>query len=192
MQRNSQITMPSSKSAYPVIDTTQTSTAPSETEIYSVAKVAYSKLVSEAALKDQNLRRLVGHANLYDKLLDEYNNCFSDSESDIDADADSFSDSEIDSDIEEFATQAYVIHNTHNKSSTKTQTRETAIHEDATYIYQDQQKAGVRFGDVLIDEKEDPLAVLCKVPSHSEGLNLHHVLGGYAEVEVQEMEVFDD
>ncbi|KAG4427402.1 hypothetical protein IFR05_017115 [Cadophora sp. M221] len=181
--------MPSSKPSYLVIDTTQPSTPPSETEIYSVAKVAYSKLVSEAALKDQNLRRLVGHANLYDKLLDEYNNCFSDSESDIDADADSFSDSDIDSDIEEFATQAYV---THHKSNSKTQSRETAIHEDATYIYQDQQQAGVRFGDVLIDEKEDAMAVLCKVPSHAEGLNLHHVLGGYAEVEVQEMEVFDD
>ncbi|KAH7348798.1 hypothetical protein BKA65DRAFT_501455 [Rhexocercosporidium sp. MPI-PUGE-AT-0058] len=180
--------MPSSKPTYLVIDTSTPTNPPSETEIYSVAKVAYSKLVTEASLKDQNLRRLVGHANLYDKLLDEYNNSFSDSESDIDNnDADPFSDSEIDSDIdseiEEFATQAYAARNS---------SKDVSIHSDSTYIYQDQQQAGVRFEDVLIDEKEDALALLCKAPSHSEGLELHHVLGGYAEVEVKELEVFDE
>ncbi|KAH7416816.1 hypothetical protein BKA64DRAFT_278034 [Cadophora sp. MPI-SDFR-AT-0126] len=75
------------------------SSPPSETEIYAVAKVAYTKLVSEASLKDQNLRRLVGHANLYDKLLDEYNNCFS---SDEESETDSW-----DGDVEEEDADAY-------------------------------------------------------------------------------------
>jgi hypothetical protein len=35
-------------------------------ELYSIAKVARAKLMSEAAFKEHNLHRLVSHANFYD------------------------------------------------------------------------------------------------------------------------------
>ncbi|KAL2064694.1 hypothetical protein VTL71DRAFT_3832 [Oculimacula yallundae] len=186
--------MPSTKPASLVIETTLPKitqkatttpiTPPSETEIYSVAQVAYSKLVSEAALKDQNLRRLVGHANLYDKLLDEYNNC---------SDSDSLSDSEsdLDAEIEEFATQSFATPIQIHQVKPNSESRETVIHEDTTYMYQDQQPAGIamNLGDVLIEESGD--IGLCKVPSHSD-LHFPDFVGRVAEVEVKELEVFDE
>ncbi|PVH81173.1 hypothetical protein DL98DRAFT_174651 [Cadophora sp. DSE1049] len=169
---------------YLTISTSTSSPPPSETEIYSVAKVAYSKLVSEASLKDQNLRRLVGHANLYDKLLDEYNNCFSDEESETE----SWDGDVEDGDVQEFATQAYYTPGTPRKLGGK---NEVEIHEEGTYVYQDREQQRGRqmgLGEGVIEE-----AVLCKVASHSEGLNMgFHALGGYAEVEVKELEVFDE
>ena len=44
----------------------------SDFEIYTIAKVARGKLLSEYNFKDHNLHRLVAHANLYDSLLDAY------------------------------------------------------------------------------------------------------------------------
>ena len=44
----------------------------SQSEIYTIAKVARAKLVCEASFKDHNLHRLVTHANLYDVLLAAY------------------------------------------------------------------------------------------------------------------------
>lgn len=44
----------------------------SDVEIYTIAKVAREKLLSEYSFKDHNLHRLVAHANLYDNLLDAY------------------------------------------------------------------------------------------------------------------------
>lgn len=44
----------------------------SEDEKYTVAKVARERLLIESSFKDHNLRRLVGHANLVDKFLAEY------------------------------------------------------------------------------------------------------------------------
>jgi hypothetical protein len=41
-------------------------------QIYSIAKVARQKLLFEARAEQHNLRRLVGHANLYDVLLLAY------------------------------------------------------------------------------------------------------------------------
>ena len=42
----------------------------SQFDFYSIGKVARQKLLTEAShIKDQNLRRLVAHANLYDKFL---------------------------------------------------------------------------------------------------------------------------
>lgn len=42
------------------------------TQIYTIAKVAREKLLVEARAESHNLRRLVGHANLYDVLLIAY------------------------------------------------------------------------------------------------------------------------
>ena len=175
--------MPSThqKPKYLTISTSPASSLPpNETQIYSVAKVAYSKLVSEAALKDQNLRRLVGHANLYDKLLDEYNNCFSDEESDLESwDGEGEGEGE---DVQEFATQAY--YSTPRKVGGK---NEVQVREEEEYVYRDQQRVKeMGENEVIVEE-----AVLCKVASHSEGLGFH-ALGGYAEVEVKELEVFDE
>merc|ERR1712144_153930 len=138
--------MPSTHQKPTYLTISTPSSPPNETQIYSVAKVAYSKLVSEASLKDQNLRRLVGHANLYDKLLDEYNNCFSDEESDVE----SWDGEGEGEDVQEFATQAY---------------------------YSAPRKLGGGGKN--------------EVQVHSEGLGFH-ALGGYAEVEVKELEVFDE
>lgn len=44
----------------------------SDIEIYTIAKVAREKLLSEYSFKDHNLQRLVAHANLYDNLLVAY------------------------------------------------------------------------------------------------------------------------
>jgi hypothetical protein len=44
----------------------------SEDEKYTVAKVARERLLIESSFKDHNLRRLVGHANLVDRFLAEY------------------------------------------------------------------------------------------------------------------------
>lgn len=44
----------------------------SEDEKYVVAKHARERLLIESSFKDHNLRRLVGHANLVDKFLAEY------------------------------------------------------------------------------------------------------------------------
>jgi hypothetical protein len=63
------VTMVDTKSDYPVIDTSR---AAPEQDIYTVAKVAREKIISEAAHKDHDLRRLVGHTALYDKLLCQY------------------------------------------------------------------------------------------------------------------------
>jgi hypothetical protein len=66
---NPTVTMVNTKSIYLVIDTSR---AAPEQDIYTVAKVAREKIISEAAHKDHNLRRLVGHTTLYDKLLCQY------------------------------------------------------------------------------------------------------------------------
>ena len=63
------VTMVNTKAAYLVIDTSR---AAPEQDIYTVAKVAREKIISEAAHKDHDLRRLVGHTTLYDKLLCQY------------------------------------------------------------------------------------------------------------------------
>jgi hypothetical protein len=63
------VTMVNTNSAYLVIDTSR---AAPEQDIYTVAKVAREKIISEAAHKDHDLRRLVGHTTLYDKLLCQY------------------------------------------------------------------------------------------------------------------------
>ena len=47
----------------------------SQLEIYHTAKLVQAKLLNEASFKDHNLFRLVGHANLYDKLVVAYSNC---------------------------------------------------------------------------------------------------------------------
>merc|ERR1712144_59182 len=161
--------MPSTHQKPTYLTISTPSSPPNETQIYSVAKVAYSKLVSEASLKDQNLRRLVGHANLYDKLLDEYNNCFSDEESDVE----SWDGEGEGEDVQEFATQAYYSAPRKLGGGGK---NEVQVHEEEEVV-----------GDEVIVEE----AVLCKVASHSEGLGFH-ALGGYAEVEVKELEVFDE
>jgi hypothetical protein len=44
----------------------------SEVEIYTIAKVAREKLLSEYHVRDHDLQKLVAHANLYDHLLDAY------------------------------------------------------------------------------------------------------------------------
>ena len=41
-------------------------------EIYSIAKVAREKLLSEGHLKDYDLHKLVAHATLYDNLFVAY------------------------------------------------------------------------------------------------------------------------
>ncbi|KAK0125901.1 hypothetical protein ONS95_007525 [Cadophora gregata] len=157
---------------------------PSETEIYSVAKVAYSKLVSEAALKDQNLRRLVCHANLYDKLLDEYNNCFSDEESDVDTETDSW-DGDVE-DVEEFATQAYYTTAMTARKVGGGGRDAVQVREQVVYVYEDreQQRGRGRGRQVVRSGEMMEEAVLCKVASHSTDLGLgYHPLGGHAEVE---------
>jgi hypothetical protein len=63
------VTMVDTKSDYLVIDTSR---AAPEQDIYTVAKVAREKIISEAAHKDHDLRRLVAHTTLYDKLLCRY------------------------------------------------------------------------------------------------------------------------
>jgi hypothetical protein len=40
---------------------------------YSIAELSRCKLLHEASVKDRDLRRLVGHVNMYDKLLDVLN-----------------------------------------------------------------------------------------------------------------------
>lgn len=42
-------------------------------DTWSIAKVAHDKLVTEAGFRDHDLRKLVGHAMLYDRLLEEVN-----------------------------------------------------------------------------------------------------------------------
>lgn len=44
-----------------------------ESQVYSIAELSRCKLLYEASVKDQDLRRLVGHVNTYDKLLDVLN-----------------------------------------------------------------------------------------------------------------------
>lgn len=46
----------------------------SQLEIYHTSKLVRAKLLHEASYKDHNLLRLVGHANLYDKLVVAYSN----------------------------------------------------------------------------------------------------------------------
>ncbi|KAI6715896.1 hypothetical protein JHW43_001554 [Diplocarpon mali] len=134
---------------------------PSESEIYSIARVAYEKLAAAAACRDQDLRRLVGHANLYDKLLDELHSSLSDS------------------DGEEPPAPALSA-------------RGAAIHVDATYIYQDQQRADadgeLAFGTVL-DAGKDDLA-LCRVASRSGG-EACGLIPACVEVELAEKDILD-
>ncbi|PBP18883.1 hypothetical protein BUE80_DR010408 [Diplocarpon rosae] len=165
--------MVTTKTSHLVFDTSNTS-PPSEAEIYSVAQVAYEKLAEEAACGDKDLRRLVGHANLYDQLLVEINNSLS------------HSDSESSSDGEEFPAQALP-------------TYPAAAPADATYIYQDQgpgqtqQQGGadgeIGFGAGMVSGMED--LELCRVASRS-GSGGCHLLAGCVEVEVAETEIFDD
>ncbi|KAK6580139.1 hypothetical protein PZA11_007161 [Diplocarpon coronariae] len=140
---------------------------PSESEIYSIARVAYEKLAAAAACRDQDLRRLVGHANLYDKLLDELHSSLSDS------------DGESPSDGEEPPAPALSA-------------RGAAIHVDATYIYQDQQRADadgeLAFGTVL-DAGKDDLA-LCRVASRSGG-EACGLIPACVEVELAEKDILD-
>ncbi|CZR61600.1 uncharacterized protein PAC_11497 [Phialocephala subalpina] len=59
--------------SYLVIDTSKTvASYEPEPDTWSIAKVAHDKLVSEAAYPDHDLRKIVAHATLYDRLLDEY------------------------------------------------------------------------------------------------------------------------
>jgi hypothetical protein len=44
-----------------------------ETQVYSIAELSRCKLLHEASVKDRDLRRLVGHVNMYDRLLDALN-----------------------------------------------------------------------------------------------------------------------
>jgi hypothetical protein len=44
-----------------------------EPQAYSIAELSRCKLLHEASVKDRDLRRLVGHVNMYDKLLDILN-----------------------------------------------------------------------------------------------------------------------
>ncbi len=44
----------------------------SDDKKYNVAKVAREKLMVESSFRDHDLRRLVGHANLVDKFIEEY------------------------------------------------------------------------------------------------------------------------
>jgi hypothetical protein len=88
------VTMVNPKSDYLLIDTSR---AAPEQDIYTVAKVAREKIISEAAHKDHDLRRLVGHTTLYDKLLCQYQA----------PDFDDFSPSEEFDPLEEFNPQEY-------------------------------------------------------------------------------------
>ncbi|KAE8446802.1 hypothetical protein EG329_011579 [Mollisiaceae sp. DMI_Dod_QoI] len=60
--------------SYLTIDTSKTmSYYPyEEPDTWSIAKVAHDKLLSEASFPDHDLRKIVAHATLYDRLLDEY------------------------------------------------------------------------------------------------------------------------
>lgn len=59
--------------SYLVINTSKTMASyEPEPDTWSIAKVAHDKLVSEAAFPDHDLRKIVAHATLYDRLLDEY------------------------------------------------------------------------------------------------------------------------
>jgi hypothetical protein len=42
-------------------------------QAYSIAELTRCKLLHEASVKNRDLRRLVGHANMYDRLLDVMN-----------------------------------------------------------------------------------------------------------------------
>jgi hypothetical protein len=42
-------------------------------QAYSIAELTGCKLLHEASVKNRDLRRLVGHANMYDRLLDVMN-----------------------------------------------------------------------------------------------------------------------
>jgi hypothetical protein len=42
-------------------------------QAYSIAELTRCKLLHEASVKDRDLRRLVGHVNMYDRLLDIMN-----------------------------------------------------------------------------------------------------------------------
>jgi hypothetical protein len=88
------VTMVNANSDYLLIDTSR---AAPEQDIYTVAKVAREKIISEAAHKDHDLRRLVGHTTLYDKLLCQYQA----------PDFDDFSPSEEFDPLEEFNPQEY-------------------------------------------------------------------------------------
>ncbi|PMD21122.1 hypothetical protein NA56DRAFT_645835 [Hyaloscypha hepaticicola] len=41
-----------------------------EPQAYSIAELTRCKLLYEASVKDRDLRRIVGHVNMYDKLID--------------------------------------------------------------------------------------------------------------------------
>jgi len=60
--------------SYLTIDTSKTMSTYSyeEPDTWSIAKVAHDKLISEASFPDHDLRKIVAHATLYDRLLDEY------------------------------------------------------------------------------------------------------------------------
>jgi hypothetical protein len=42
-------------------------------QAYSIAELTRSKLLHETSVKNRDLRRLVGHVNMYDRLLDAMN-----------------------------------------------------------------------------------------------------------------------
>jgi len=149
------------------IDTSYTSKLEAETELYSIAKVAYDKLVSEAATKDQNLRRLVGHANLYDKLSDEYYSYFSDSDSDTSED--------------EATSPTHEEHNTIHHVEVK-----EAGYCSPSDVWSEDEN-GIEYE---MDSNTKDLG-LRKVPSHSQEV-AYHVTENYSEVEVGETEIFDD
>ena len=44
-----------------------------DSQTYSIAELSRCKLLHEASIKDRDLRRLVGHVNMYDRLLDILN-----------------------------------------------------------------------------------------------------------------------
>lgn len=44
-----------------------------DSQTYSIAELSRCKLLHEASIKDRDLRRLVGHVNMYDRLLDVLN-----------------------------------------------------------------------------------------------------------------------
>lgn len=64
----------SAKMSYLVIDTSKAMSYEEDTwpDTWTIAKVAHDKLVAEAAFPDRDLRKIVAHATLYDRLLDEY------------------------------------------------------------------------------------------------------------------------
>ncbi|KUJ19094.1 uncharacterized protein LY89DRAFT_476744 [Mollisia scopiformis] len=63
---------PAATMSYLVIDTSSKTMSPFELDTWSIAKVAHDKLVMEAGFLDHDLRKIVAHATLYDRLLDEY------------------------------------------------------------------------------------------------------------------------